>query len=223
MLGSWVALITLASFLKPPRAGRWQPAAARASSTNVRLSADLAAADAASEQQEPVGAAVGIDLGTTSSSIAVVRDGIAEVVLSSDGRKTMPSRVRYGPDGSAPLVGEAAGDLALGSAKRLIGRTYEEVTAAPRARALFGEQLVALPCGGAGLRCPGSGTVCSPEDVAALVDRPLARARAPAPGHLALVLVPLGAVPLYVLRLLRPLRRRSRPPAAQGVDAGEQT
>ena len=116
-----------------------------------------------------MGAAVGIDLGTTSSSIAVVRDGIAEVVLSADGRKTMPSRVRYGPDGSEPLVGEAAGDLALGSAKRLIGRTYEEVTAAPRARALFGDQLVALPGGGAGLRCPGSGTVCSPEDVAALV------------------------------------------------------
>ena len=171
MLGSWVALVTLASFLQPPRAGRWQPAAARASPTNVRLSVTRVQVPTAapSEQQEPVGAAVGIDLGTTSSSIAVVRDGVAEVVLSADGRKTMPSRVRYGPDGSEPLVGEAAGELALGSAKRLIGRTYEEATAAPRARALFGEQLVALPGGGAGLRCPGSGTVCSPEDVAALV------------------------------------------------------
>jgi hypothetical protein len=165
MLGSLAALVTLAAFLKPLRPS--QPAnglGLRACSTDVRL-----LADAASEQQEPVGAAVGIDLGTTSSSIAVVRDGIAEVVLSVDGRKTMPSRVRYRPDGSEPLVGEAAGDLALGSAKRLIGRTYEEVSAAPRAHALFGEQLVALPGGGAGLRCPASDTVCSPEHVAALV------------------------------------------------------
>ena len=137
MLGSLAALATLAAFLKPLRPS--QPANGlrlRASSTDVRL-----LTDAASEQQEPVGAAVGIDLGTTSSSIAVVRDGIAEVVLSVDGRKTMPSRVRYRADGSEPLVGEAAGDLALGSAKRLIGRTYEEVSASGVPRGYNGEPL----------------------------------------------------------------------------------
>lgn len=134
--------------------------------STVRLAAEAEEAAEFDQQQVP-GAAVGIDLGTTSSSVAIVRDGTAEVVLDEHGRKTMPSRVLFGPNG--PLVGEAAGDMAISSAKRLIGRSYEEVATSARARALFGDQLVALPDGGAGLRCPTSGKVCAPEDVAALV------------------------------------------------------
>jgi hypothetical protein len=157
------AFVPPASIHRPPT--QLSLVATRFCST-VRLAAEAEEAAEFDQQQVP-GAAVGIDLGTTSSSVAIVRDGTAEVVLDEHGRKTMPSRVLFGPNG--PLVGEAAGDMAISSAKRLIGRSYEEVATSARARALFGDQLVALPDGGAGLRCPTSGKVCAPEDVAALV------------------------------------------------------
>jgi molecular chaperone DnaK (HSP70) len=50
---------------------------------------------------------VGIDLGTTNSEIAVVRDGKVEVIPVSGGVRILPSVVGIGDDG-ALLVGEAA-------------------------------------------------------------------------------------------------------------------
>ena len=78
------------------------------------------------------GAAVGIDLGTTSSSIAVVRDGAPKIVHS------LPSTVRF-TDDSAPLVG--VGAPCIRSAKRLIGRSFAEVQNEPAVRAHFGPLL----------------------------------------------------------------------------------
>jgi molecular chaperone DnaK len=49
---------------------------------------------------------VGIDLGTTNSEVAVVRDG-RPVVLEGDGDPILPSVVGIGPDGKL-LVGRAA-------------------------------------------------------------------------------------------------------------------
>ena len=51
--------------------------------------------------------AVGIDLGTTNSLVATVRNGAAEVLLDESDRKLLPSVVHYGEDGSI-TVGEGA-------------------------------------------------------------------------------------------------------------------
>lgn len=138
------------------------------SASACRWHSRRAAFPRATEGAEPPGLSVGIDLGTTSSAIAVVRDGKPEVIADDSGRRSLASRVSFAPDGTA-RVGEAAGPQAISSAKRLIGLTHEEVAATPRARALFAQQLTVLPNGGAGLRCPASGNVCAPEDVAARV------------------------------------------------------
>ncbi|MDP2832121.1 MAG: Hsp70 family protein [Pseudomonadota bacterium] len=50
---------------------------------------------------------VGIDLGTTNSEVAVVRDGRVEVIAISEGVRILPSMVGLADDG-ALLVGEAA-------------------------------------------------------------------------------------------------------------------
>ena len=72
--------------------------------------------------------AVGIDLGTTNSVVAVSRDGNPEVLRDDDGGALVPSVVAYAPDGS-PVVGGLARALLLdrpeavvGSVKRLMGR-----------------------------------------------------------------------------------------------------
>ena len=77
------------------------------------------------------GAAVGIDLGTTSSTIAAVRDGKPHIIHS------LPSTVRF--TDSAPLVG--VGAPCIRSAKRLIGRSFAEVQNEPAVRAHFGPLL----------------------------------------------------------------------------------
>ena len=43
--------------------------------------------------------AVGIDLGTTNSLVATVRNGLAVVLPDHDGRPLVPSIVRYRDDG----------------------------------------------------------------------------------------------------------------------------
>lgn len=77
--------------------------------------------------------AVGIDLGTTNSLVALVRSGSAEVLVDEDGRAMLPSVVHYGKDGSR-LVGALASHLAvsdplntLSSAKRLLGRGMADI------------------------------------------------------------------------------------------------
>ncbi|MCG5535683.1 Fe-S protein assembly chaperone HscA [Ectothiorhodospira mobilis] len=72
--------------------------------------------------------AVGIDLGTTNSLVATVRDGEPQVLRDAEGRMLLPSVVHYGEDG-APLVGHEARRRAaldplntLSSIKRLMGR-----------------------------------------------------------------------------------------------------
>src|SRR2546429_3106288 len=54
--------------------------------------------------------AVGIDLGTTNSLVAAVRNGIAVVLNDREGRALLPSIVRYLRDGGvAARVGGASG------------------------------------------------------------------------------------------------------------------
>jgi len=72
--------------------------------------------------------AVGIDLGTTNSLVATVRNGVADVLPDEQGRCLLPSVVRY-TQAARPVVGEAAlaaaGDdpfNTIASIKRLMGR-----------------------------------------------------------------------------------------------------
>ena len=82
-----------------------------------------------------MGIAVGIDLGTTNTVVACVRDGRAVTLADEDGRRLIPSIVSFHPNGTV-LVGETARERRLidpsntvYSVKRLIGRSWgsEEV------------------------------------------------------------------------------------------------
>ncbi|MDY6908995.1 MAG: molecular chaperone DnaK [Thermodesulfobacteriota bacterium] len=77
--------------------------------------------------------AVGIDLGTTNSVIAVWENGKATVIPNAEGSRTTPSVVAYTEDGQI-LVGQVARRQAIlnpratvTSAKRFIGRKWGEV------------------------------------------------------------------------------------------------
>nr|WP_321239536.1 Fe-S protein assembly chaperone HscA [uncultured Tolumonas sp.] len=77
--------------------------------------------------------AVGIDLGTTNSLVAVVRSGVAETLADASGRDILPSVVRYLPD--ALQVGTEAKEAAakdplntIQSVKRLMGKALADVT-----------------------------------------------------------------------------------------------
>lgn len=77
--------------------------------------------------------AVGIDLGTTNSLVAAVRSGSAVCLADEQGRKTLPSVVRYCPDGGTEVGAEALKAQktdplnTISSAKRLIGRTLADL------------------------------------------------------------------------------------------------
>ena len=77
--------------------------------------------------------AIGIDLGTTNSVVAVSRDNKPDVLKGDDGTALVPSIVAYAPDGSA-IVGVLAKGLLLSrpgavvsSIKRLMGRGVEDI------------------------------------------------------------------------------------------------
>ena len=77
---------------------------------------------------------VGIDLGTTNSLAAFVRNGVPEVVRDVTGVALVPSVIAFHPDGTVS-VGSAARARAISdpehtvfSVKRLMGRTLADVT-----------------------------------------------------------------------------------------------
>jgi molecular chaperone HscA len=77
--------------------------------------------------------AVGIDLGTTNSLVATVRNGVASVLPDQQGRALLPSIVRYLPDGRSE-VGYAAQahqtedpKNTIVSVKRYMGRGLKDV------------------------------------------------------------------------------------------------
>jgi len=77
--------------------------------------------------------AVGIDLGTTNSLVATVRNGIAVVLNDHDGQGLLPSIVRYLRDGRRAVGREAERDQArdpkntIVSVKRFMGRGLKDV------------------------------------------------------------------------------------------------
>src|SRR6266516_7034630 len=77
--------------------------------------------------------AVGIDLGTTNSVIAAMEGGKPAVIPNAEGSRTTPSVVAFTDQGER-LVGQLARRQAIlnpkgtiYSAKRFIGRRYDEV------------------------------------------------------------------------------------------------
>lgn len=77
-------------------------------------------------------AVIGIDLGTTNSCVAVVKDGKPRVIENSEGDRTTPSIAAYTEDGEC-LVGQPAKRQAVtnhaytfNAVKRLIGRKYDD-------------------------------------------------------------------------------------------------
>jgi molecular chaperone HscA len=81
------------------------------------------------------GAAVGIDLGTTNSVVALSFEGSVEVLRSADGRGLIPSVVHYRDDGGVEVGAKAreaileTPDHVVSSIKRLMGRGIEDVKA----------------------------------------------------------------------------------------------
>ncbi len=78
-----------------------------------------------------MGPVLGIDLGTTNSVVAVVKEGVATVLADDQGRRLIPSVVSFHPNGTV-IVGEEARQRRLIDApntiysiKRLIGRSWD--------------------------------------------------------------------------------------------------
>src|SRR5258705_5944784 len=81
-----------------------------------------------------MGKIIGIDLGTTNSVVAVMEGKEPKVIVNEEGSRITPSIVAYDDKGEV-LVGQIAKRQAVTnptntvySAKRFIGRRYEEVT-----------------------------------------------------------------------------------------------
>ncbi len=119
--------------------------------------------------------AVGIDLGTTNSVIAATEDGQADGDTQRRGIADDPSVVAFTPQGER-LVGQLARRQAIlnpkgtiYSAKRFIGRRYDEVTSELNAVSF---DVVPGPDGA--VRFKIQGRLYAPEEISALVLRKLA-------------------------------------------------
>ena len=119
--------------------------------------------------------AVGIDLGTTNSVVAVMEGGKPTVIINSEGSRLTPSVVGFTKTGER-LVGQLARRQAIlnpkgtiYSAKRFIGRRYDEVASEINAVSF---DVVAGPDGA--VRFDVRGKLYAPEEISALVLRKLA-------------------------------------------------
>ncbi|HEY6664206.1 MAG TPA: molecular chaperone DnaK [Propionibacteriaceae bacterium] len=118
--------------------------------------------------------AVGIDLGTTNSVIAAMEGGQPQVISNAEGNRTTPSVVAF-LDSGERLVGQMARRQAIlnpkgtiYSAKRFIGRKYDEVTSELNAVSF---DVVPGPDGAA--RFEVNGKQYAPEEISAQVLRKL--------------------------------------------------
>jgi molecular chaperone DnaK len=119
--------------------------------------------------------AVGIGLGTTNSVIAALEGGDPTVIPNVEGSRTTPSVVAFSEQGQQ-LVGQLAGRQAIlnpkgtiTSAKRFIGRRYDEVKS--ESRAVVFDVVPGLN----GVACfTVRGRLYAPEEISALVLRKLA-------------------------------------------------
>lgn len=118
--------------------------------------------------------AVGIDLGTTNSVIAVWEAGEEKVIPNAEGARTTPSVVAFTEDGER-LVGQLARRQSIlnpkgtiSSAKRFIGRSFDEIKEEANA---VGFDVVEGPNGEARFNIRGK--QYAPEEISAMVLRKL--------------------------------------------------
>jgi len=118
--------------------------------------------------------AVGIDLGTTNSVVAVLEGDKPVVIVNSEGGRTTPSVVAVAPDGKR-LVGQLARRQSVlnpagtvTSVKRFVGRQYGEVEAE---RKIVPYEVIEGPNGSARIRVRGQDH--APEEISAQVLRKL--------------------------------------------------
>ncbi|MCT1446483.1 molecular chaperone DnaK [Brevibacterium casei] len=118
--------------------------------------------------------AVGIDLGTTNSVIAVWENGEEKVIPNAEGARTTPSVVAFTEDGER-LVGQLARRQSIlnpkgtiSSAKRFIGRSFDEIKEEANA---VGFDIVEGPNGEARFNIRGK--QYAPEEISAQVLRKL--------------------------------------------------
>jgi molecular chaperone DnaK len=119
--------------------------------------------------------AVGIDLGTTNSVVAVMEGGKPTVIINAEGNRLTPSVVAFTKDGQH-LVGQLAKRQAvlnpentIYSIKRFIGRRFGEVTEEAK---LVPYRVVPGPGDAARVRAGGKDH--APEEISAMVLRKLA-------------------------------------------------
>ncbi|MBC7330679.1 molecular chaperone DnaK [bacterium] len=118
--------------------------------------------------------AVGIDLGTTNSVLAILEGGEPEVIVNAEGSRLTPSVVAFTKSGER-LVGIPAKRQAvinpentIYSIKRFMGRRYEEVET-ERQRVPY--KVVKGPKGEARVYIPAAGRDFAPEEISAMILR----------------------------------------------------
>ncbi|MBX9571980.1 MAG: molecular chaperone DnaK [Candidatus Obscuribacterales bacterium] len=121
-----------------------------------------------------MGKAVGIDLGTTNSVVAVMEGGKPTVIANAEGGRTTPSVVAFTKSGER-LVGQLARRQAvlnpentIYSVKRFIGRRYSEVESE---RAIVSYKVKEGPDGGCKVAIQGKDY--APEEISAMILRKL--------------------------------------------------
>ncbi len=121
-----------------------------------------------------MGKAVGIDLGTTNSCVAVMEGGKPTVIANTEGGRTTPSVVAFTKSGER-LVGQLARRQAvlnpentIYSVKRFIGRRYSEVESE---RAIVSYKVKEGPDGGCKVAIQGKDY--APEEISAMILRKL--------------------------------------------------
>jgi molecular chaperone DnaK len=119
-----------------------------------------------------MGKAIGIDLGTTNSCVAVMEGSKAKVIENAEGGRTTPSYVAFSDTGEV-LVGQAAKrqsitnpENTIFAIKRLIGRRYDDpITQKDKALSPF--KIVAGPNGDAWVEIRGK--TYSPSQISAFI------------------------------------------------------
>lgn len=122
---------------------------------------------------------IGIDLGTTNSCVAIMRDSRPHIIENQEGKRTTPSVVAFTKDGGM-LVGEAArrqmllnGENTITSAKRLIGKKITDEDVAGDAKNL---PYKVVPHGNGDAWVEAGGKKYSPAQIGAYVLRKLKEA-----------------------------------------------
>jgi molecular chaperone DnaK len=125
------------------------------------------------------GRAIGVDLGTSNSVVAVIDpDGAPRILTTIEGSTLLPSLVWFSPDG--PVVGEPAREgldhspeSTVFAAKRLLGRRFDHPEIRQLAR-ILPYKLAEAPNGDTWIEL-APGRLVSPEEVCALILRELRR------------------------------------------------